>query len=80
VQAGAPVALSSDAHSPKQVGADYDQALALLARLGVQQLCVFERRVRRLVPLGAAARASHGAEEREAPARAPANAGSGEPR
>lgn len=55
--AGAPVALSSDAHSPRQVGADYDQALALLDRLGVTQLCVFDRRTRTLAPLGAAPRA-----------------------
>jgi histidinol-phosphatase (PHP family) len=52
LQAGAPVALSSDAHSPRQVGADYDRALELLARLGVGEVCVFERRARRLVPLG----------------------------
>ena len=51
VQAGAPVALSSDAHRPEDVGADYDQALALLARVGVRELCVFERRERRLEPI-----------------------------
>jgi histidinol-phosphatase (PHP family) len=78
LQAGAPVALSSDAHSPKQVGADYDQALELLARLGVKQLCVFERRARRLVPLGAATRAHDG--DHEAPPRASAGAGQGERR
>ena len=32
VDAGAPVALSSDAHRPEDVGADYDQALELLER------------------------------------------------
>ena len=31
VDAGAPVALSSDAHRPEDVGADYEQALELLA-------------------------------------------------
>lgn len=61
--AGAPVALSSDAHSPKQVGADYDQALELLARLGAKELCVFERRTRRLVALGEAPRPPHAAPE-----------------
>ena len=34
LEAGAPVALSSDAHRPEDVGADYDQALELLERLG----------------------------------------------
>jgi histidinol-phosphatase (PHP family) len=54
LQAGAPIALSSDAHRPEDVGADYDRALALLRRMGVSELCVFERRVRRLEPIGAA--------------------------
>jgi histidinol-phosphatase (PHP family) len=48
VDAGAPVALSSDAHRPEDVGADYDRALELLERVGVDELCVFERRERRL--------------------------------
>jgi histidinol-phosphatase (PHP family) len=48
VDAGAPVALSSDAHRPEDVGADYDRALELLERAGVGELCVFERRERRL--------------------------------
>jgi histidinol-phosphatase (PHP family) len=48
LEAGAPVALSSDAHRPEDVGADYDQALELLAQVGVGELCVFERRKRRL--------------------------------
>ena len=53
VEAGAPVALSSDAHRPEDVGADYDQALELLERVGIGELCVFERRTRRLEPIGA---------------------------
>ena len=53
LEAGAPVALSSDAHRPQDVGADYEQALELLERLGVRELCVFERRARRLEPIGA---------------------------
>jgi len=53
LHAGAPVALSSDAHRPEDVGADYDQALELLERLGVSELSVFDRRVRRLEPVGA---------------------------
>jgi histidinol-phosphatase (PHP family) len=48
LEAGAPVALSSDAHRPEDVGADYEQALELLVASGVQELCVFERRERRL--------------------------------
>ncbi len=54
LEAGAPVALSSDAHRPEDVGADYDQALELLERLGVGELCAFDRRERRLEPIGAA--------------------------
>ena len=53
VEAGVPVALSSDAHRPQDVGADYDRAQQTLERLGVRELCVFERRVRRLEPIGA---------------------------
>jgi histidinol-phosphatase (PHP family) len=53
LEAGAPVALSSDAHRPQDVGADYEQALELLQRLGVSELCVFDGRSRRLEPIGA---------------------------
>ncbi len=53
VEAGAPVALSSDAHRPEDVGADYARALELLESVGVSELCVFERRERRLEPIGA---------------------------
>ncbi len=56
LEAGAPVALSSDAHRPQDIGADYDAALELLERFGVGELCVFERRARRLEPLGAGVR------------------------
>ena len=52
LEAGAPVALSSDAHRPEDVGAGYDRALELLADLGVHELSVFERRVRRMEPVG----------------------------
>jgi histidinol-phosphatase (PHP family) len=69
LEAGAPVALSSDAHRPGDVGADYDQALELLDRLGVGELCVFDRRERRLESISptdtdadAAGRAQDGAE------------------
>ena len=52
VDAGNPIALSSDAHVPEQLGYGYDQALELLDSLGVGELCVFERRERRLEPIG----------------------------
>jgi histidinol-phosphatase (PHP family) len=54
VEAGLPLALSSDAHRPQDIGAGYDRALALLEELGVSELCRFERRARTLEPLGAA--------------------------
>jgi histidinol-phosphatase (PHP family) len=53
VEASAPVALSSDAHRPEDVGAEYDQALELLDAVGIGELCVFERRTRRLESIGA---------------------------
>lgn len=53
VEAGCAVALSSDAHRPEDVGAGYDSALQLLDAVGVRELCVFERRRRRLEPIGA---------------------------
>jgi histidinol-phosphatase (PHP family) len=56
VEAGAPVALSSDAHRPEDVGADYERALELLESVGVSELSVFERRTRRLKPIGAGVR------------------------
>jgi histidinol-phosphatase (PHP family) len=52
VDAGAPVALSSDAHVPGDVGRDYEAAVELLGECGVTELCVFERRARRLEPIG----------------------------
>lgn len=53
VAAGVPVALSSDAHVPEHVGYAYGRAVALLAELGVDSICVFERRERRLEALAA---------------------------
>jgi histidinol-phosphatase (PHP family) len=53
VDAGNPIALSSDAHVPDQLGHAYDRALELLDDVGVRELCVFERRERRLEPIGA---------------------------
>jgi histidinol-phosphatase (PHP family) len=53
LDAGNPIALSSDAHTPEQLGDRYDDALALLDDLGVTELAVFDHRSRRLEPLGA---------------------------
>jgi len=52
VDAGCPIALSSDAHVPEHVGFEYERALELLEDVGVGELCVFERRARRLEPIG----------------------------
>jgi histidinol-phosphatase (PHP family) len=52
VEAGCPIALSSDAHVPEQLGFSYDRALELLDELGVRELTVFERRTRRMEPIG----------------------------
>jgi histidinol-phosphatase (PHP family) len=53
VDAGNPIALSSDAHHPEHLGFRYDEALELLTDVGVTELAVFERRARRLAPIGA---------------------------
>jgi histidinol-phosphatase (PHP family) len=52
VDAGLPIALSSDAHVPDQLGFRYEDAVETLAELGITELCVFERRERRLEPIG----------------------------
>jgi histidinol-phosphatase (PHP family) len=53
VEAGAAFSLSSDAHRPEQVGYGYDEAIAFLGELGVEEISVFESRRRSLEPLGA---------------------------
>jgi histidinol-phosphatase (PHP family) len=52
VEAEAAFALSSDAHRPEEVGFEYSRAVEFLAELGVEEICVFERRRRRLERLG----------------------------
>jgi histidinol-phosphatase (PHP family) len=52
LEAGAAFALSSDAHLPEHVGFGYDRAVEFLGEVGVGEICVFERRQRRLEPLG----------------------------
>ena len=59
VEAGAAFALSSDAHLPEQVGFAYEQAVEFFTRLGVEEICVFEQRQRRLEPLGAPVGENH---------------------
>ena len=52
VEAGRPVALSSDAHTPNDLAFRYDDALELLDAVGIDALAVFDRRSRRLEPIG----------------------------
>ena len=52
VDAGASFSLSSDAHVPKDIGYAYDRALEAMDDWGVREIAVFDRRVRRLEPLG----------------------------
>ena len=52
LEAGCPVALSSDAHAPNDLAFRYDDALEYLDSLGVDRIAVFERRSRRLEPIG----------------------------
>lgn len=53
LEADAKFALSSDAHRPAEVGFGYEDTLSSLAAIGVGELCVFERRKRRLAEIGA---------------------------
>jgi histidinol-phosphatase (PHP family) len=46
-----PVTLGSDAHQPKDVATDFDQAVALLEKIGYTKLASFTQRKRSLVPL-----------------------------
>ncbi len=52
VDAGCPVALSSDAHVPDDVGRDYEAALELLRRVGIGEIATFTRRERILQAVG----------------------------
>ncbi len=47
-----PVTLGSDAHRPEQVGADFDQAVALLREVGYTNIARYEKRESESVPLG----------------------------
>jgi histidinol-phosphatase (PHP family) len=52
VEAGVAFALSSDAHVPGDVGHAYERAVSEMRSWGIEELAVFERRRRRLEPLG----------------------------
>jgi histidinol-phosphatase (PHP family) len=52
LEAGCPIALSSDAHHPEHVGFEYASTVEWLAEQGVRELSVFDGRTRRLEPLG----------------------------
>jgi histidinol-phosphatase (PHP family) len=52
IDAGKPLALSSDAHEPDQLGYEYDRAVELLDSMGVKEIAVFEGRQLRMEPLG----------------------------
>ena len=52
VDAGVPIALSSDAHRPEHLAYGYEQAVKLLEDCGVKEIAVFEKRTRRMEPLG----------------------------
>jgi histidinol-phosphatase (PHP family) len=52
LDAGCPIALSSDAHVPEHVGFEYAATVDWLAEQGVRELSVFDRRTRRLETIG----------------------------
>ena len=52
VDAGVPIALSSDAHVPDQLGFRYEDALTFLADHGVKEIATFQGRTRRMEPIG----------------------------
>jgi histidinol-phosphatase (PHP family) len=52
LEAGAPFALSSDAHAPADVGHAYERAVEELRGWGVEDIATFDRRRRTLEPLG----------------------------
>ncbi|MGS2776209.1 histidinol-phosphatase [Robertmurraya sp. GLU-23] len=47
-----PIVLSSDAHFPEHVGADYDQALVLAKEVGYKEIMTFSKGERKIHPLG----------------------------
>lgn len=49
--AGVPVVINSDAHTPADVGVDFDKALDLVRSVGYTTTVRFEKRQRKIVPL-----------------------------
>jgi histidinol-phosphatase (PHP family) len=52
LEAGRPVTLSSDAHEPNDLAYRYEEAVEMLQEIGVTEIAVYERRERRMEPLG----------------------------
>ena len=52
IEAGKPISLSSDAHVPEDVGFAYESAMDAIRDAGVEEIAVFDGRVRRQEPLG----------------------------
>jgi histidinol-phosphatase (PHP family) len=52
IDAGAAFSLSSDAHVPEDIGRGYERAVEAMRDWGIEELAVFDRRQRRLEPLG----------------------------
>jgi histidinol-phosphatase (PHP family) len=52
IDAGLPIALSSDAHLPGQIGHGYEETVARLRDAGITEISVFAGRERRMEPLG----------------------------
>jgi histidinol-phosphatase (PHP family) len=52
VEAGTAFSLSSDAHTPGEIGYAYDRAVKEMRSWGVEEIAAFEHRKRRLEPLG----------------------------
>ena len=46
-----PIVINSDAHTPGDVGKDYDKALDLVRSVGYTSTVRFEKRQRKVVPL-----------------------------
>ena len=51
VEAGIPFTLSSDAHRPEEVGYAYPEAVVFMRELGIEEVCVFEGRRRRILSM-----------------------------
>jgi len=49
---GLPITLGSDAHTPQEVGADFDKAAALLRKIGYVEIVRFSDRHREFVEFG----------------------------